>query len=71
MALWIVGPGHCPRWGGACTAAMFLKEFVGDTPWVHIDCAGTAWLDDGKPWMPKGPTGVPLATFVNLALNWK
>ncbi|MCU1327349.1 MAG: Leucyl aminopeptidase [Bryobacterales bacterium] len=59
------------RWGGANTAAMFLKEFVGDTPWVHIDCAGTAWLDDGRPYMPKGPTGVPLVTFVNLALNWK
>ncbi len=59
------------RWGGACTAAMFLKEFVGDTPWVHIDCAGTAWLDDAKPHMAKGPTGIPLSTFVNLALNWK
>ncbi len=59
------------RWGGACTAAMFLKEFVGDTPWVHIDCAGTAWLDDAKPHMAKGPTGVPLSTFVHLALNWK
>ena len=59
------------RWGGACTAAMFLKEFVGDTPWIHIDCAGTAWLDDAKPHMAKGPTGIPLSTFVNLALNWK
>ncbi len=30
------------RWGGACSAAMFLKEFVGDTPWIHVDMAGTA-----------------------------
>jgi leucyl aminopeptidase len=59
------------RWGGACTAAMFLKEFVDDTPWVHVDVAGTAWLDDAKPFMAKGPTGAPLASFVNLALNWK
>jgi leucyl aminopeptidase len=59
------------RWGGACTAATFLKEFVGDTPWVHVDVAGTAWLDDAKPELAKGPTGIPLGSFVNLALSWK
>ncbi len=59
------------RWGGACSAAMFLKEFVGETPWIHVDIAGTGWLDDAKPWMAKGPTGVPLGAFVNLAMNWK
>jgi leucyl aminopeptidase len=59
------------RWGGACTAAAFLREFAGDTPWVHVDVAGTAWLDDAKPYMAKGPTGVPLASFVDLAMNWK
>jgi len=58
------------RWGGACTAAMFLKEFAGDTPWVHVDVAGTAWFDDEKPYLAKGPTGVPLGSFVNLAMNW-
>jgi leucyl aminopeptidase len=58
------------RYGGACTAAMFIKEFVGDTPWVHVDVAGTAWLDDATPYMAKGPTGIPLGSFVNLALNW-
>jgi leucyl aminopeptidase len=58
------------RWGGACTAAMFLKEFAGDTPWVHVDVAGTAWLDDAKPFLAKGPTGIPLGSFVNLVLNW-
>jgi leucyl aminopeptidase len=59
------------RWGGACSAAAFLKEFAEDTPWVHVDVAGTAWLDDAKPYLAKGPTGVPLVTFVNLAVNWK
>jgi len=59
------------RWGGACTAAMFLKEFAEDTPWVHVDVAGTAWLDDAKPFLAKGPTGIPLGSFVNLAMNWK
>jgi leucyl aminopeptidase len=59
------------RDGGASTAAAFLREFVGDTPWIHLDIAGTAWLDDAKPWMAKGPTAVPLATFVRLAQDWK
>jgi leucyl aminopeptidase len=59
------------RWGGAITAAIFLKEFAEDTPWVHLDIAGTAWLDDGKPFLAKGPTGVPLRTLVRLATDWK
>jgi leucyl aminopeptidase len=58
------------RWGGSVTAAMFLKEFVDDKPWVHLDIAGTAWLDDAKPFLAKGPTGVAVRTFVNLAMNW-
>jgi leucyl aminopeptidase len=58
------------RWGGAVTAAMFLKEFAGDTPWVHLDIAGTAWLEDGKPYLAKGPSGVPVRTLVRLAMDW-
>ncbi len=46
------------RYGGACTAACFLQEFVGDTPWLHLDIAATAWTDDPKPWQSKGPTGI-------------
>lgn len=52
--------------GGATIGAMFLKEFTGDTPWVHLDIAGTAWNDDQKPWLAKGPTGVGLRTLVHL-----
>jgi leucyl aminopeptidase len=63
-------PNIGTRWGGACTAAAFLKEFAGDTPWVHIDIAGTAWLEEAKPFLAKGPTGIPVRTFVHLALNW-
>jgi leucyl aminopeptidase len=59
------------RWGGAVTAAMFLKEFSEDTPWVHLDIAGTAWLDESKPYMAKGPTGLPVRTLVRLAMEWK
>ncbi len=59
------------RYGGAISAAYFLKEFAGDTPWVHLDIAGTAWLDDAKPFMAKGPSGVGVRTFTKLALDWK
>jgi leucyl aminopeptidase len=45
------------RYGGAITAAMFLKEFVEDTPWIHLDIAGISWSDDAKPWLASGPTG--------------
>ena len=43
------------RYGGAITAAWFLSEFADPTPWVHLDIASTAWLDDAKPWLRKGP----------------
>jgi len=59
------------RWGGAITAAMFLKEFAEDTPWVHRDIAGTAWIDEAKPYTAKGPSGVPVRTLVRLAMDWK
>jgi leucyl aminopeptidase len=58
------------RYGGAVTAAMFLKEFTEGKPWVHLDIAGTAWLDDAKPFSAKGPTGVTVRTFVRLAETW-
>jgi leucyl aminopeptidase len=58
------------RWGGASSAAWFLREFTGDTPWVHLDIAGTAWLDDAKPWMGKGGTGVAVRTLVELAMTF-
>jgi leucyl aminopeptidase len=52
------------RWGGASSAAMFLKEFVGDTPWVHLDIAGCAWNDEAKPWISKGPSGIAVRSIV-------
>jgi leucyl aminopeptidase len=62
------------RPAGACTAAMFLKEFAGGLPWAHLDVAGTAWADDAKPWQLKGPTGVAVRTLAELAFTsaeWK
>jgi leucyl aminopeptidase len=55
------------RYGGAITAAMFLKEFVEDTPWIHLDIAGTTWIEDGKPWIAKGPSGIALRSIVEFA----
>jgi len=57
------------RWGGAITAAKFLAEFVGDTPWVHIDIAGTFITDKERGYVVKGATGVCLRTLVNFALS--
>jgi leucyl aminopeptidase len=45
------------RWGGAITAAEFLHVFAGDTPWIHLDIAGMAWHEEGKPYIAKGPSG--------------
>jgi len=57
------------RLGGAITAALFLKEFTGGLPWIHMDIAGTSWAEENKPFMPKGPTGVGVRTLVELAFT--
>ena len=51
------------RPAGSITAAMFLKEFIGDYPWVHLDIAGTAYAESDLVILPKGPTGTPVGTF--------
>jgi leucyl aminopeptidase len=56
--------------GGAITGAMFIKEFTGDTPWIHLDIAGTAWNDDQKPWAAKGATGSAVRTLVHLLMSY-
>jgi leucyl aminopeptidase len=58
------------RYGGSITASKFLENFVESKPWVHLDIASTAWLDDAKPHLAKGPTGLPIRTMVRLALDW-
>jgi len=52
------------RPAGTITAALFLKEFAGDYPWVHLDVAGTAYTESDLGTIPRGPTGVPVGTFV-------
>ncbi len=43
---------------------MFLKEFAGETPWVHLDIAGCAWNEDKKPWIAHGPSGVAVRSIL-------
>jgi leucyl aminopeptidase len=63
----LVNSGGRPA--GACTAAMFLKEFAGELPWVHLDIAGTAWAEEARPYQPKGATGVAVRTLAELAFT--
>jgi leucyl aminopeptidase len=55
------------KWGGGITAALFLEEFVGSAPWVHVDIAGPAFLDDAEHYVSKGGTGWGVRTLVELA----
>jgi len=57
------------RPAGSITAAMFLKEFTGGVPWVHMDIAGTAWAEEARPHLPKGPSGVAVRTLAALAFE--
>lgn len=57
------------RWGGAITAAMFLENFVGDTPWAHIDIAGPAFNEKDAAWNPKGGTGFGVRTILNYIME--
>jgi leucyl aminopeptidase len=52
------------RYGGAITAAEFLKVFAEDTPWIHLDIAGLAWVEESKPYIAKGPSGVAVRSIL-------
>jgi len=52
------------RYGGAVTAAEFLKVFAEDTPWIHLDIAGLAWVDENRSYMAKGPSGVGVRSIL-------
>jgi len=58
------------RWAGAITAAMFLKNFVGDVPWVHLDIAGTAIMEEQLEYIPKGGSGVGVRLLVDMLRRW-
>jgi len=63
-----VGEG---RWGGAITAAKFLEQFVGDTPWIHLDIAGPSFRDKAKPWCDAGASGQFVRTLVEVVRAWQ
>jgi leucyl aminopeptidase len=56
------------RSAGSITAAQFLAEFAGDTPWVHLDIAATDMTEKERGYLVKGATGVPVRTLVNFVL---
>ncbi len=59
------------RPAGTITAAAYLQKFVGETPWAHLDIAGTAWDFTKKTYIPKGPSGTAVRTLVELVRGWK
>jgi len=59
------------REGSSSTAAAFLANFVGSTPWVHLDIAGTAWGNSSAPYLKKGATGVGVRLLMELLQDWK
>jgi len=52
------------RHGGASTAAEFLHTFSEDTPWIHLDIAGVAWIEDSRPYIAKGPSGAAVRSIL-------
>ena len=59
------------RHGGAITAAEFLKVFAEDTPWIHLDIAGLAWIEDSKPFIAKGPSGVAVRSILEWVRSYE
>jgi leucyl aminopeptidase len=59
------------RWGGASTAAEFLHVFAEDTPWIHLDIAGMAWVEDAKPYIAKGPSGVAVRSILEWVRSYE
>ncbi|MGB3535776.1 MAG: leucyl aminopeptidase [Microcoleaceae cyanobacterium] len=58
-----------PRAGGSITAALFLKQFVQETPWAHLDIAGTVWADKDNSYNNSGATGFAVRLLVNWVLS--
>ncbi|HXS08208.1 MAG TPA: leucyl aminopeptidase [Rhizomicrobium sp.] len=52
------------RYGGASTAAEFLHHFAEDTPWIHLDIAGVAWVDEARPYIARGPSGIAMRSIL-------
>jgi leucyl aminopeptidase len=57
------------RAAGTITAAAFLSKFVGQTPWAHLDIAGTMWSDDARHYVTKGPTGAGVRLLIQFLID--
>lgn len=58
------------RWGGAITAAFFLKNFIGNYKWIHLDIAGTAIYEEASDYIPKGGSGVGVRLLIDFLRHW-
>ena len=59
------------RWGGAIIAAEFLHVFAEDTPWIHLDIAGLAWVEDSRPFIAKGPSGIGVRSILEWVRSYE
>jgi leucyl aminopeptidase len=59
------------RWAGAITAALFLRKFIGNYKWIHLDIAGPAIMEESLDYIPKGGSGVGVRLLVDFLRHWK
>jgi leucyl aminopeptidase len=59
------------RSGSLVSSGIFLSEFAGNIPWVHLDIAGTSWVEKAKPYLPKGASGVGVRLLLDLINRFK
>jgi len=59
------------RWGGAITAAEFLHAFAEETPWIHLDIAGVAWVEDSRSYIAKGPSGIAVRSILEWVRSYQ
>ncbi len=59
------------RHGGAITAAEFIHAFAEETPWIHLDIAGLAWIEDNKPFIAKGPSGAAMRSILEWVRSYE
>src|SRR3989440_1512112 len=59
------------RYGGPLTAPMVLQGFVEDKPWIHLDIAGTAWIEEAKPFIAKGPSGIAVRSLIEFVRSFE
>lgn len=61
----LINTANGPMGAGTITAGLFLGEFVNDTPWLHLDIAGTSYISTPRTYLTKGATGIPVNTLYN------